>query len=344
MTVTTPRTAEVPGSPTSAQPAKIGRPRLLAPVPALLILSPFVAEFLLGDIALTSLPLLLLFIPLYGCGALLIRECARRTGRGWPMILLLALSFGVVEEGLLTQSLFNPNYAGDHLLAAGHLAFLGLGAKWTVHVLTLHVIWSIATPIALVESIWPERRREVWLTGRRLCLTSVVFGAGAAATMLSTMAGTSFRASAAQLSASLVAAVTLTAIGFALPTGRQRRSDGPVPPPWAVVIGSLACGSIILTASQVGTVGISLAMYLGTGLAALLVVVALSRRAAWRQAHTFALAAGAVIAYAWNAFTNVPVVGSTNPVIDHAGDALFGLVGIAVLAVTARRVRRAVAE
>jgi hypothetical protein len=344
MTVTTPRTARGPGSPASPQPVKARWSRLCGPVPALLVLSPFVAEFLLGDIALTSLPMLLMLIPLYGCGALLIRECARRTGRGWPMILLLALAFGVLEEGLLTQSLFNPDYAGDHLLAAGHLAFLGLGAKWTVHVLTLHVIWSIATPIALVESLWPERRREAWLTGRRLCITSVVFAAGAAATMLSTMAGTSFRPSAAQLSASLAAAVALVAMGFALPAGRRDRPEGPVPPPWVVAIGSLACGSIILTASRVGTVGISLAMYLGTELAALLVIVALSRRAAWRQAHTFALAAGAVIAYAWNAFTNIPVVGSTNPIIDHAGDALFGLAGIVVLAATARRVRRAAPE
>jgi hypothetical protein len=37
-------------------------------------------------------------------GALLIREVARRTGCGWPTIVVLALAFGVLEEGLLTCS------------------------------------------------------------------------------------------------------------------------------------------------------------------------------------------------------------------------------------------------
>jgi hypothetical protein len=40
----------------------------------------------------------------------LIREITRRTGRGWPTILLLGAAFGLVQAGLIDQSLFNPGY------------------------------------------------------------------------------------------------------------------------------------------------------------------------------------------------------------------------------------------
>jgi hypothetical protein len=62
------------------------------------------------------------FIPLYGGGAVLIREVVRRRGGGWPAIVVLAAAFGVVEEGLATQSLFNPDHAHQHLLSSGYRA------------------------------------------------------------------------------------------------------------------------------------------------------------------------------------------------------------------------------
>jgi hypothetical protein len=90
----------------------------MAPVLLLLLVAPLVAEFLLGDVTLALLGALVVFIPLYGGGALLIREVVRRRGGGWPAIVVLAAAFGVVEEGLATQSLFNPNYAHQHLLSS----------------------------------------------------------------------------------------------------------------------------------------------------------------------------------------------------------------------------------
>ena len=101
----------------------------------------------------------MLYVAFYGSAAVVIRDLARRTGRGWPTMLLLALAFGVVEEGLLTQSLFNPDYLGLHKLSFGYLPALGIGLPWTIFVLTLHVVWSIATPIAVAESVFPEGSR-----------------------------------------------------------------------------------------------------------------------------------------------------------------------------------------
>src|SRR5215208_7980839 len=83
----------------TTSPARRGWWSRMAPVLLLLVIAPLVAEFLLGDVTLASLPALVLFIPLYGGGALLIREVVRRRGGGWPAIVVFAAAFGVVEEG-----------------------------------------------------------------------------------------------------------------------------------------------------------------------------------------------------------------------------------------------------
>jgi hypothetical protein len=54
----------------------------LLPVAGLMILSPFVGEYLLGNVPARQLYLLPFLIPLYGAGAILVREVARRTGGG----------------------------------------------------------------------------------------------------------------------------------------------------------------------------------------------------------------------------------------------------------------------
>jgi hypothetical protein len=60
----------------------------IAPVLVLLVLAPWTGEFLLGSSPLGNLWGLPLILPLYGGGALLIRETVIRTGRGWTAILL----------------------------------------------------------------------------------------------------------------------------------------------------------------------------------------------------------------------------------------------------------------
>ena len=58
--------------------------RRAAPAVGLVFLAPLVAEFLLGNLPVTLLFGLVLLAPLYGGGALLIREVTRRAGRGVP--------------------------------------------------------------------------------------------------------------------------------------------------------------------------------------------------------------------------------------------------------------------
>ena len=70
----------------------------IAPALSLLLLSPLIAEFLLGDFSIRQLGYLAIFVPLYGASALFIREVVRRTNRGWPTILTTAAVFGLLME------------------------------------------------------------------------------------------------------------------------------------------------------------------------------------------------------------------------------------------------------
>jgi len=90
--------------------------RRLLPVFSLWLLAPLVAEYLLGSLPVSLITILPLMAAMYGSAALLIREAARRSGGGWMTIALLGAAYGFVEEGFVTQSLFNPNYLHLRLL------------------------------------------------------------------------------------------------------------------------------------------------------------------------------------------------------------------------------------
>src|SRR5579863_7385158 len=151
--------------------------RRVAPAIGLFFVAPLVAEFLLGDLPIKLLGVLAILAPLYGGGALLVREVVRRTGRGWPSILVLAFAYAVLEEAFTTQTLFNPNYLNLnlHLLQPAYIPALGIGIWWTVFVLTLHTVWSISVSIGLVEALVPDRATTPWLRGIGLTVISVLF-------------------------------------------------------------------------------------------------------------------------------------------------------------------------
>src|ERR1700740_90316 len=107
----------------------------IAPVISLFLLAPLIAEYLLGSLPARMIRILAIMAAIYGSGALLIREVARRTGGGWGAIALLGLAYGLAEEGLLDQSLFNPDYLHLRLLDYGWLPAIGTAAPWALYVL-----------------------------------------------------------------------------------------------------------------------------------------------------------------------------------------------------------------
>ena len=316
-----------------------------APAIALFFLAPLVAEFLLGNLPVTFLGALVVLAPMYGGGALLIREFARRLGLGWPSIVTLGLAYGVIEEGVVTQSLFNPNYLGLRLLDYGYVPSLGISVWWTVFVLSLHMIWSTSVPIALVESLTPDRRRTPWLGGVGLGVTAALFIAGCVVlTRFQLKSG--FVASRPQFL--WTAAVTLGLIALALALGRKKSVAGTAsslpPSPLAIALAALATGSLFIVLAAIHPAGS--ATWVAAGIVVLFLAagaanIAWSHRPGWSDRHRLAVAAGFLLTYAWHGFVEVPAVGHVSLSVVRIGNTAFAAGALALLAVAMSRVRDA---
>ncbi|MGZ0150756.1 hypothetical protein ACXJJ3_27100 [Kribbella sp. WER1] len=312
-----------------AAPRRSGVQRGL-PALGLFFLSPMVAEFLLGNIPITGLFALFALAPLYGGGAVLIREIARRRGWGYPSILILALAYGVIEEGITTQSLFNPDYAGLRLLDPGHISFLGMGAPWTVMVLGLHTLWSITVPIVVMESL-SRRPREPWLGKLGFSVYAVLFVVGVVATTAFGYAKDSFRASAGQNVGVAVAVVVLIAVAAWVGRRTPRRTTGTVPSAWIVGVAGLVISSgWMLVNDEIKNGWLCAAVSLAVDVLAIVLFVTWSRRSGWTRLHTLAAAGGAMLTYAWHAFPEKPVFGASMTV-DLIGNGVFALLAVVLL-------------
>src|SRR5262245_36906401 len=126
--------------------------RRVFPAIVLIVLAPLVAEVLAGSTPLTMPALLVVDVLIYGSGALLIRELVRRRRRGWPSILLMGAAYGLIEEGLALQSLFNPGYGS---VAHWGARVAGINGVYTVVSILVHMVWSVAVPILLTELLFP---------------------------------------------------------------------------------------------------------------------------------------------------------------------------------------------
>ncbi len=141
-------------------------------------LSPFFAEVLSGSTppleALTnplSFPLLWAY---YGAGVLLVREAWVRWGRNYLRLMLLGFVYGIVEEGLVIKSWFNPKWPDLGILGVYGRAW-GVNTVWAVWLTIFHALMSITFPIMVVDALYPEFRDERLLGKRGLMLASASF-------------------------------------------------------------------------------------------------------------------------------------------------------------------------
>lgn len=151
--------------------------RTFLPALTLLLTAP-----IFGEILSTSSPpaeffqpaTFLILVGLYGCGALLVRECVRRWHKGWISILLMGMAYGIYEEGLVVRSFFDPNWVDIGVLGSyGRMA--GINWIWSISLTIFHAVVSIGLPILVVELVFPQHREEPWLGKTGLVITGVVF-------------------------------------------------------------------------------------------------------------------------------------------------------------------------
>ncbi|PRY55024.1 hypothetical protein [Glycomyces artemisiae] len=312
------------------QTAGPAAPRLV-PALGLALLAPVCAELLSGYDDTTGHPVVLVFMvlvgaALYGAPALLIRETARRTGLGWPGVLLLAAALGIVQAGIIDQSLFSTDYRGIDYWAAmtepTRIDALGISAITMLTFVGGHMAWSFTAPIAIVEAIHTRGPQRPWLRAPGLAVTAIVYLAAAYFVLRDHYANETDHASPAQLTGAAACAAALIALAFLLrrnPVRRPRR----VPPAWALVPASAA--AIIASTVSYSWTGFALAaVLLGGGAVA---IVFWSRSMAWTPRHAVALASGALYAVVLPSFITDPI-GEVDPVAKYANNAVMTLLVI----------------
>jgi hypothetical protein len=310
--------------------------RRAAPVVALLLLAPLVAEYLLGNVPAESLPALPFLVPLYGCAALLVREVVRRSGLGWTAILLLGAAFGLFEAGVVDQALFNPSYESFDFLAAAYVPWLGLGVFHLIVFVVGHAVWSIAVPIVLVETFVPARGSAPWLGPIGLGATAAGLLLGFWLIYDDHQQTEHFMASPGQLIGATAVAAGLAASAFLI-RRRPAGKPGRIPGPWLLAGLTFAVASGYFLAPENWTgVAVQLAVLVGAGSA----LRHWSGRAGWGARHRLALAAGALLAYGWLGFVLLWLTGRTDPVnLLGQGGLVLGVV--LLLAFAARSLRPA---
>nr|WP_236714823.1 hypothetical protein [Nonomuraea pusilla] len=312
---------------------------------ALFFLAPLVGEYLLGNQPITALPSVLLLAPMYGAGALPIRELTRRTGRGWPTVLLLAAAYSLIEEGPVDQMLWNPRYGGVDMglaYAETYVPALGTSVALVQDVLSMHTIWSICVPIAIIETFDGDHRSP-WLGRIGLAVTGAVFVGGCAFLAVAQYDAGHFMAPPSRLIGAVAVIAVLVVTAFALGRRPARRLDAAAPSPWAVGVAAFGGCSLYWLRETLLPDGTAAWVPVGAWfvLAGVFVVLCArwSRSRGWGPAHHLALAGGALLTYVWLGFTHAQDL-DVPPGTALLGNVVFGG-GAVVLLAAAAPLRRA---
>ncbi len=109
----------------------------------------------------------LLLSSLYGSGAIIVRELKIRWKKDYRALLLLGAAYGILEEGLMVKSFFDPNWMDLGILGTFG-RWMDVNWVWTEMLTIYHMVFSITIPIVLAELAYPERKTETWTGNRAL--------------------------------------------------------------------------------------------------------------------------------------------------------------------------------
>ncbi len=112
---------------------------------------------------------------LYGGGAVLFREITLRWGKGIATLLLLRVAYGIIEEGLMVKSFFDPAWMDLGVLGL-YGRWLEVNRIWAFFLMPYHAVFSITIPIVLVELAFPHRKSDPWIGRRTFWLLALAFG------------------------------------------------------------------------------------------------------------------------------------------------------------------------
>jgi hypothetical protein len=284
---------------------------------------------------------------LYGGPALLIREFVRRTGRGWPAILLLATAAGVLQAGLIDQSLFNDSYrdieSWDELYEPTRVGGLGVSIFAAQSFVVGHLVYSFGAPIALTEAMRPEAARLAWVGWKGLSVVALLYLAVAGLVLGDTLANEPTHPSVSQAVGALALIAVLVAVALRTRATVPETTHLVALRPRVVLVASLVLATLLAIAPTTWQ-GVALSaavLFLGG-----LLLIRASRGVGWGMPHLVAVAAGAVLSRGLIAFSYYPVIGEVSAIRKYAHNtSMLLIVGVAIaLAVRRSRMSSALAS
>lgn len=218
----------------------------------------------------------------------------------------------------------------------------------------VHTVFSIAIPIALVETLaGPRLRTAPWLRRPGLIVTGVLFFVVFLPMAIrSHVAKGDWYATAPQLVASALAVIALVVLAVWI--GRRHRSPlpGTAPAPWIVGLAAVIGGAVFVAlyaldptgispwlAGLDAPIGVTVGCYLTLFATMIILVSRWSRQRGWNQVHVLALTGGGMLTYAWHSFPWPSLTAATRAV-DLIGNAIFSAIALGLWIMAAQRLRR----
>lgn len=312
----------------------------------LVVLTPLIAELALGSTPIRMAWLVLLWVPIYGAGVLLIRELVVRRGRGWPSILLLAAAYELLEDGIGLQALTSP-----HLYdAAGWgLRVLGFNLPYWVANTIYHAVFTVAVPIALTDLLFPAHRRRTYLGRTGTAVAAVITGLGVLVlrVTVSMTQDPGYQAPLPFVVGCLVAVVALAVVALVvLPPDRPVAGPAPVPDRRTLALASGVATLVLIgltfplfgarqpAFSQGAVVLVPLVAAAIVACVAYRLLAGMASAPGWTDRHTLAVVGGALVGHSL-----VGVVAIAKTTVDRLGLVAIIALTVAALAFLDRRLR-----
>ncbi len=143
----------------------------------------------------------------------MIRETIIRWRKGWLSLLVLGAAYGIIEEGLMVKSFFDPAWQDIGILGS-YGRWLGVNWIWSLELAIYHAVISISIPILLTGLIFPTTRSEKWLGRKALIIFLILFEVDVA---FGYFFLTSYRPGVAQYWLAVAVVVVLILIAWRLP-------------------------------------------------------------------------------------------------------------------------------
>jgi hypothetical protein len=269
----------------------------IPPAVVLFFLAPAIAELLSGSAPPAEFfhPIsFLLLASLYGSGALVVRELKLRWNKGYVSMFVLGAAYGIIEEGLMVKSFFDPEWMDLGILGV-YGRWQEVSWVWSEWLTIYHAIFSIAIPIVLVELAYSERRNESWVGKKSFAGLLVLLGA---VTVFGYSLLTIYRPPPMQYFLSVVMVLVLVFIAWRIPSNAGGNGKRQVLSTVKLVLIGFLIALTFFLFFGAGPYIVSeplILLVLGVGLVFL--VFRFLKRYGWNEKtlrHKFSLAAGAV--------------------------------------------------